>query len=308
MSDTQQALDQGRRLAGKTALITGAGSGLGREVAHLFARQGAHVIASDLIERRAKMVGEELAAAGYEALAVVADVRKESDVAAAVAQAVERFGRLDVMHANAGVGVPGQGGVAFEDTTAESWDTVNDVNLKGVFYSIKHAARAMKLTGGGSIVVTSSAASLVAYPGMAVYAAGKGGVNALVRGAAFDLGKYGIRVNAVLPTFGMSINFALAPEAEVLGKSYEQVSGPWYPEHAPMPLKITDPPSLLDNAYPVLFLASDEARYLTGVCLSTTDGGVMSRTAIPFPEGWTLEERIEAMELPPGTLRARPQS
>lgn len=114
------------------------------------------------------------------------------------------------MHANAGVTVPGQGSIPLEETTLESWHAVNDVNLMGVFLTIKHAAGAMKQAGGGSIVVTSSAASLASYPGFGIYAAGKAGVNGLVRAAAYDLGHYGIRTNAVCPTHGMSVNFGLA--------------------------------------------------------------------------------------------------
>jgi NAD(P)-dependent dehydrogenase (short-subunit alcohol dehydrogenase family) len=282
----------GNRLAGKIAMITGAGSGLGREVALLFGREGATVLVTDLIGQRAIDVAKELERMDVRALSMTVDVTREEQVEAAVLCAVKDFGQLDIMHANAGVGITGQGAIPFEDTTAESWDAVNDVNLKGVFFCIKHAARAMKLTGGGSIVATSSAASLAAYPGMSIYSAGKGGVNALVRGAAFDLGRYGIRVNAILPTHGMSINFALPPDADVLGKSWEEMDPAWNPAYAPMPLKLARPPRLADNAYPVLFLASDEAQYISGVCLPTADGGTMSRTAIQFPEGWSLEERL----------------
>lgn len=285
------------RLAGKTALITGAGSGLGREVALIFAREGVNVVVTDISESRAKDVAEQIGAAGHVGRSYVVDVSQEAEVEAGVRQAVEWFGQLNIMHANAGIGVFGNGSVAFEDTTAESWDHTNDVNYKGVFFSIKHAARAMKKNGGGSIIATSSAASFVGYPGMGVYAAGKAGVNGLVRNAAFDLGKYGIRVNAVCPTHGMSINFALAPDAAVLGKSYEEVSGPWGPQAGPMPLKLAEPPALRDNAYPVLWLASDEARYMSGVCIVTCDGGTLSRTQVQFPENWSFEERIEAMNL-----------
>jgi NAD(P)-dependent dehydrogenase (short-subunit alcohol dehydrogenase family) len=287
---------QSGRLAGKVALITGAGSGLGREVAMLFAHEGANVVVTDINEQRAKAVAAEIGETGDVARSFVVDVTSEDQVAAGMDQAVSWLGALDIVHANAGVGVPGGGSVRFEDTTEESWDTVNDVNVKGVFFTIKHAARVMKQSGG-CIIATSSAASTVAYPGMAIYASGKAAVNGLVRNAAFDLGRYGIRVNAVCPVHGMSVNFALPADAEVLGKSYEEVSGPWGVDAGPMPLKIADPPSLRDNAYPVLFLASDEARYMSGVCMSTCDGGTMARTAVQFPEGWSLNERVEAMNV-----------
>ncbi|WP_131748383.1 SDR family oxidoreductase [Frankia sp. Cppng1_Ct_nod] len=279
------------RLEGKVVVITGAGSGLGRESALLFSREGASVVVTDIIERRAKDVADLIGERGGRAVALKVDVTVESDVAEAVAAAVRQFGRLDVMYANAGVTVPGQGTVALEDTTEESWTHVHDTNLKGVFFSIKHAARVMKDQGGGTIVVTSSASSLAAYPSFTIYTASKGGVNALVRGAAFDLGKYGIRVNAICPTHGMSVNFGLPADAEVVGRSYEEVSGPWDPTYAPMPLKLRRPPNLLDNAYAALFLASDESAYMSGVCFPTTDGGTLGRVAIQFPEGWELAQQ-----------------
>ena len=163
-------------------LITGAGSGLGREVVLLAAEEGAKVVVTDKIEGRIGPVVEAITSKGGQAAGLKADVTSEAEVEAAVAFAVDTFGVLNVAHANAGVTVPGQGSVPLEDTTLESWHAVNDVNLVGVFLTIKHAARAMKQTGGGSIVVTSSAGGIVSYPGFAIYCAGKSGVNGLVSG------------------------------------------------------------------------------------------------------------------------------
>jgi NAD(P)-dependent dehydrogenase (short-subunit alcohol dehydrogenase family) len=275
-------------------LITGAGSGLGREVALIAASEGARVVVTDKIAARIQPVVDAIKAAGGEATGVRVDVTNEDEVAAGVAHAVSTYGRLDVAFANAGVTVPGQGTVAFEDTTLESWHVVNDVNFTGVFLTIKHAARAMKTTGGGSIVVTSSAASLVSYPGFGIYAAGKAGVNGLVRAAAYDLGRYGIRTNAVCPTHGMSVNFGLDPEAPVVGKSYEESAGDWHPENAVMPLKLPIAPSLRHNAWPVIFLASDESQYMSGTSFPTGDGGQHARVSIPFPENWGLDQQAEA--------------
>jgi NAD(P)-dependent dehydrogenase (short-subunit alcohol dehydrogenase family) len=287
------------RLAGKVALITGAGSGLGRECALLFAREGAAVVVTDVNAARADAVAATIGEQGGRATARTVDVRSEAQLESAMGDAVDVFGSLNVVHANAGIGVRGSGSVPFEEITEADWDQVNDVNFKGVFLTIKQAARVLKHQGtGGSIVATSSAASLLAYPGMSAYAAGKAGVNGLVRSAAFDLGKHGIRVNATLPTHGMSVNFALPPDATVLGQSWEEAAlgdASWGPSSGPMPLKLPVPPTLLDNAYPVLFLASDEAKYLSGVCLSTADGGTMSRTPIQFPENWSLDERTAAL-------------
>jgi NAD(P)-dependent dehydrogenase (short-subunit alcohol dehydrogenase family) len=279
------------RLQDKVMLITGAGSGLGREVALLAAGEGAKVVVTDKIEGRIGPVLEAITGKGGQAAGLKADVTSEAEVEAAVAFAVDTFGVLNVAHANAGVTVPGQGTVPLEDTTLESWHAVNDVNLVGVFLTIKHAARAMKLTGGGSIVVTSSAGGIVSYPGFGIYCAGKAGVNGLVRAAAYDLGKYGIRTNAVCPTHGMSVNFGLPPDAPVAGLSYEEAAGPWDKSVAVMPLRIDRPPSLSDNAWPVIFLASDESAYMSGVFFPTADGGQHARTSIPFPDNWGLDQQ-----------------
>jgi NAD(P)-dependent dehydrogenase (short-subunit alcohol dehydrogenase family) len=110
----------------------------------------------------------------------------------------------------------------------------------------------------------------------APYAATKGGVNALVRAAAVDLGRYGIRVNAICPLSGMSANFLMAPDAPVLGQSMEQARGTWDPATAHQPLKLPQPPTLRDNAMAALFFASGESAYTTGVCMPVTDGGILA--------------------------------
>ena len=293
------------RLWGKVMLITGAGSGLGREVALLAAEEGAKVVVSDKIEARIGPVVAAIIAKDGDAAGLRADVSAESDVEAAVTFACDTFGVLNVAHVNAGVTVPGQGSVPLQETTLESWHAVNDVNLTGVFLTIKQAARAMKQTGGGSIVVTSSAASLAAYPGFGIYAAGKAGVNGLVRAAAYELGKYGIRTNAVCPTHGMSVNFMLPPDAPVAGVSYEEARGNWDPSAAVMPLRLDRPPTLRDNAWPVIFLASDQSAYMSGVCFPTAGGGQHARTSIPFPTTGPWTSRHEPAHEPgePGAAR-----
>jgi len=274
------------RLADKVAVITGAGSGLGRECSLLFADEGARVVAVDIDEQRANDVAALVETRGGKAIAVTADVGAEPEIAAAVGTAIEQFGRLDIMFANAGVTVPGRGGVAFDDLTEEAWDETFHTNIKGVFFSCKHAVRAMKEQRSGTIIATSSAASFAAYPGMHAYAATKGAVNSLVKTLSMELGAYGIRINAVAPTHGMSPNFFLGKGFPVLGKSYEEVGGPWDPSISPIPLKLDRPPSLRDNANVVLFLASDESAYISGVVLPSTDGGTLSKVAMEFPENW----------------------
>jgi NAD(P)-dependent dehydrogenase (short-subunit alcohol dehydrogenase family) len=279
------------RLEGKTAVITGAGSGLGRESAFLFAREGANVIVTDLIERRALDVAAQVGEQGGKAVGLRADVRAETDMDAAVQAAVAEFGRLDIMFANAGVAPEGFGTVPFEEFSLQAWNAVNEVVFTGVFLSAKAAVKQFKQQGGGgNIVVTGSAGGIAAYPGFFAYCAGKGGAHMLVKCMAFDLGRFGIRVNALAPAHGMSVNFAMPPDAEVLGISYEEAAsaeaGGWEPGPAPIPLKLDRPPRLTDNAHVALFLASDESQYMSGVVIPAADGGTLSRVAIPFEENW----------------------
>ncbi|HEX4531477.1 MAG TPA: SDR family NAD(P)-dependent oxidoreductase [Acidimicrobiia bacterium] len=269
------------RLADKVVVITGGGAGLGRECALLFAEHGARLVVSDVDEQRAQNAVKAVTEAGGTAVGVRADVTDEDDVRALMATAVDAYGRLDVTLANAGIPVPGFGTVPFEETTLASWHRVIDVNLTGVFLCTKHSVAPMRANGGGAIVVTSSAGGLRAYPGFASYCASKGGVNMFVRGAAADLGRYGIRINAICPAWGMSANFALGPTDDVIGLSYEEsevaAGAEWDPESFPGPLKVGRPPSLRDNAFGALYLASDETAYMSGVFFATADGGSTSR-------------------------------
>ncbi|MGX6510995.1 SDR family NAD(P)-dependent oxidoreductase [Rhodococcus sp. SJ-2] len=279
------------KLEGKVALITGAGSGLGREASQLFASEGAKIAVVDIDPERAKGTVELVEQQGGSAIAITADVRVEQQVIDAVAATVEAFGKLDTAWANAGVvsrgGVPSVAGgeqVEFQDLTDADWQDVLGVNLSGVFYTAKAAVPHMRANGGGVILATSSAASFVAYHSIALYSATKAGVNGMIRGLSLDLGKYGIRVNAIAPTHGMSPNF-LAPEGSpVVGQSYEETAGPWDPAVSPIPLKLQRPPSLKDNARAALFMVSDDSAYISGVTLPTTDGGTLSRVAMMFPE------------------------
>jgi NAD(P)-dependent dehydrogenase (short-subunit alcohol dehydrogenase family) len=273
------------RLQDKIVLITGAGSGLGRQCSLLFTAEGASVVGLEIDEERLKdtagLVGEQ----GGVFVPIAGDVTNEAQVAAAVDAAVAQFGRLDVMFANAGVIVPGNGAVPIDELTEDAWQEVLGTNLTGVFLCCKHAARVMKPAGSGTILATSSAAGLVAYPGMAAYSATKGGVNLLVKGLAIELGRFGIRVNALCPTHGMSPNFLLPRGAPVVGKSYEEMNQ-WNPAVSPIPLKLGRPPNIGDNAKVALFLACDDSAYMSGVCLPATDGGTLSQVAIFFPDNW----------------------
>ncbi|MGW0040918.1 SDR family NAD(P)-dependent oxidoreductase [Rhodococcus sp. NPDC003348] len=279
------------KLNDKVAIITGGGSGLGRQASQLFASEGARVAVVDIDPERAagtvKLVQEQ----GGTAIDIVADVSKKAQMVDAVARTVDEFGKLDIMFANAGVvsrgGVPSVAGgeqVAFEDLTEEDWQHVCGVNLSGVIYSAQAAVPALKANGGGVILATSSASSIVSYHGIALYQATKAGINGLVRGLSLDLGKFGIRVNAIAPTHGMSPNFLAPAGTPVVGQSYEETAGPWDPIVSPIPLKLNRPPSLVDNAKAALFLVSDDSAYMSGVTMPTTDGGTLSRVGMWFEE------------------------
>jgi NAD(P)-dependent dehydrogenase (short-subunit alcohol dehydrogenase family) len=271
------------RLQDKVVAITGSGSGLGRECALLFASEGAKIITSDYVQGRAEKVADDIVTAGGDAFGVHADVRVEADMERLVHTAVDHFGRIDIVHANAGIPEPGFGANAFHELSLEDWNNIFATNLTGIFLAWKHAARQMIAQGhGGNLVATTSASSLNAYPGFPAYTASKAGANGLVRAAAIEWGRYGIRANGLAPTHGMSINFALPQEADVLGLSYEQMS-PWDPDKRAMPLRLDTPPSLRDNAYVALFLASDESRYMSGQVIASVDGGNFARTSIIMP-------------------------
>jgi NAD(P)-dependent dehydrogenase (short-subunit alcohol dehydrogenase family) len=254
---------------GKVALITGAGSGVGRAAVLLFCEHGAKVVAADINGANAAETVALAKAAGGEAIAVTCNVADPASVDAAVAQAVESFGRLDVIYNNAGITispVPGKGLRSLVECAPEEMKRVEDVNINGAVYGCQAAIRQFEAQGGGGVIVsTASVAGLMGYGGV-LYGATKGAVVQLTRALAIEVADKGIRVNAVCPA-GMLTHYAgMDPDSEHRGRILEGM-GKAHPLG-----KAIDP---RDTASAALFLCSDLASNITGVNLPV-DGGLFA--------------------------------
>ena len=251
-----------KRFGGKSVLVTGTSSGIGRATALAFAREGARVAALDQEAAGGEETVRLIEKAGGEGLAVPCDVAKPAQVAEAVRRAVQAFGKLDCAYNNAGV----EGATAFTgDCTEENWDRVIGINLKGLWLCMKAELAVMLKTGGGAIVNSASIAGVVGFEGIPAYVASKHGVLGLTKTAALEYAAKGIRVNAVCP------GVIQTPMVERLTKGDPK-------EYAALlagePVGRVGRPEEIAEA--VLWLCSDAASFVTGHPL-VVDGGWVAR-------------------------------
>jgi NAD(P)-dependent dehydrogenase (short-subunit alcohol dehydrogenase family) len=249
------------RFAERGILVTGAGSGIGRAAAQLFANEGGRVAVVDQDENEAQATVTSIRQAGGEALAIGADVSREADCRGMVERALAAYGRLNVAFNNAGIGASG---FAVADEEEVTWSRLIDVNLKGIFLAMKYEIPAMVNAGGGAIVNTASVAGLVGERGIGAYSASKHGVVGLTRTAALDYIGQGVRINAVCPGATRTrilANWFQDPKVESFILSRHPIG------------RIAEPEEI---ARAVLFLASDDASFIVGQALAV-DGGLTAQ-------------------------------
>lgn len=246
-------------LSGKVAAITGAGSGMGRATARLFAERGADVAVVDLDGDAAAETASAINDAGGSgsAISVIADVSNTDDVAAFVEQTVEEFGCIDILHNNAGIP---QQSTPVEDVTEKTWDQIQDMNLKSAFLGAKHAVPYMRRQDSGVILNTASTAGIRPRTGLSAYCASKGGMITLTKQLAHELADDNIRVNAICP---VATDTDMLPEFTADSLSVESMR-----ETIPLGRLAESE----DIAHAAAFLASDEAAMVTGTALEV-DGG-----------------------------------
>jgi len=248
------------RLEGKVAIVTGAGNGIGRASAVLFAREGARVLCADLVEDDAERTAREIRQAGSDARSVHVDVSKSAGAATLVEGALEHFGRIDILFNVAGTGIF----KPVHELEESEWDFVLDTNLKSVFLCCRAVLPHLIQQGSGNIINTASTLGLLAVPRYPAYCASKAAIIQLTRQMALDYGP-GIRVNCICPgatdTPRMRRSFEAAPDPELRARQAAQVNT------VMKRLATTE-----EIAYSALFLASDEASFVTGSAL-VVDGG-----------------------------------
>jgi NAD(P)-dependent dehydrogenase (short-subunit alcohol dehydrogenase family) len=257
-------------LEGKSAIVTGAGSGVGRVSALRFAQEGALVVAADINLDNAKEAVREIESAGGSAIAVGVDVSDEQQVQAMIVAAVDQFGRLDILFNNVGIPTP-RLGLVFEEHTLEDFNRLVAVNLGGVFLGCKHAVLRFKEQGSGGVILnTASVAGMVGWGGT-VYGATKGAVLQLTRAVAIEAAPFDIRVNAICPAGMPLTGFMAAGGLDVDAVKQAEIAKMVGAQH-PLGRVITAE----DCAEAALYLVSDAARNVTGVALPI-DGGFVAK-------------------------------
>lgn len=249
------------RLESKRAIVTGAGSGIGRSIALRLASEGVRIVLADLDENAANTVSDEISG---DTLVQRMDVTKAADMEALVARVVSEWGGLDVMVNNAGVGIA----ATAEDTSEEDYDKVMDVCVRGTFLGMKYAIPAIRDSGGGAVVNMSSIAALVGLKDRAIYCAAKGAILSMTRAAAIDHVEEGVRVNCIAP------GTVDTPWVQRITSGYDD------PEKARETMKARQPHGRLvtsdEIATMAAYLASDEAGSVIGTCM-VVDGGMTAR-------------------------------
>ncbi len=255
------------RLKDRTAIITGAGSGIGRGMAQVFAKAGARVLVVDLKQEAADAVVKEITEANGQAAAFAADVSRWSDTQAMAKAAMDQFGRIDVLCANAGIYPVAR----IDEMTEEQWDQMQAINLKGAFFCVKACLPHMRQQGKGRIVLTSSVTGpITGLPGLSHYGASKAGMLGFMRSAALEFAREGITINAVLPGIIRTPGLAGLGEEEIARMARTIPVG-----------KLGEPE---DIAHAALFFASDEAKYITGQTIVVDGGQLLPETASAFEE------------------------
>ncbi len=253
------------KLANKTAIITGGGTGIGKATAHLFAQEGANVVITGRRASKLEEVHQEAKNNGHTIDFFMCDVSKEEDCKATVNYALEKHGKVDILFNNAGILIPG----VTHETETEAWDQIFDINVKGTYLMSKHTIPHMLEKGYGVIVNNSSVGGLKALPGLAAYIASKGAVTQLTRSMALEYADKGIRVNAICP--------GVIETPMVLDDFYSRAEDKEAAEQFMISLhpvgRLGKPEEI---AHSILFLVDDNIGFMTGNMLSV-DGGWIAR-------------------------------